>query len=211
MSGPPTQIAILNIESKNNHTALPGRVFYCPKSAKAGPNSIPNPSCPIRHAKARGEWAELRFMTRAVELGLRVTKPWGDNAPYDLAVESRGQFLRVQVKCTLFQRGHSYKCPRLQRSPLNPRPDRLHRHLRNPRRHLVHPPHSRNRRPPRHPPNPHRKTSKHARNKEAWHPAKNADPSCPVILSEGARFAFRIALRSRRTPCPPAISTTCTN
>jgi hypothetical protein len=42
---------------------------------------MPNPSCPIRHAKARGEWAELRFMTRAAELGLRVTKPWGDNAP----------------------------------------------------------------------------------------------------------------------------------
>ena len=69
-----------------------------------------NPKCPIRHAKARGEWAELRFMTRAAELGLRVTKPWGDNAPYDLAVETRGHFLRVQVKCTLFQRGRSYKC-----------------------------------------------------------------------------------------------------
>src|SRR5215475_5840022 len=26
----------------------------------------------IRHAKARGEWAELRFMTRATELGFRV-------------------------------------------------------------------------------------------------------------------------------------------
>jgi PD-(D/E)XK nuclease superfamily protein len=64
----------------------------------------------IRHAKARGEWAELRFMTRAAELGFRVTKPWGDNAPYDLAIESRGCFLRVQVKCTQFQRGHSYKC-----------------------------------------------------------------------------------------------------
>ncbi len=35
----------------------------------------------IAHAKARGEWAELRFMTRAAELGLRVAKPWGDNSP----------------------------------------------------------------------------------------------------------------------------------
>lgn len=34
----------------------------------------------------------------------------GDNAPYDLAVESGGHFLRVQVKCTQFRRGHSYKC-----------------------------------------------------------------------------------------------------
>lgn len=71
---------------------------------------MPIPSCPVRHAKARGEWAELRFMTRAGELGLRVTKPWGDNAPYDLAVEHRGHFLRVQVKCTQQKRWHSYRC-----------------------------------------------------------------------------------------------------
>jgi hypothetical protein len=64
----------------------------------------------IRHPKARGEWAELRFMIRATELGLRVTKPWGDNAPYDLAIETNGRFLRVQVKCTRFRRGRSYKC-----------------------------------------------------------------------------------------------------
>ena len=64
----------------------------------------------IRHAKARGEWAELRFMTRAAELGLRVTKPWGDNAPYDFAVEADGHFFRIQVKCTRFRRGRSYKC-----------------------------------------------------------------------------------------------------
>jgi hypothetical protein len=36
----------------------------------------------IRHPKARGEWAELRFMTRAAELLFRVAKPWGDCAPY---------------------------------------------------------------------------------------------------------------------------------
>ncbi len=64
----------------------------------------------LRQAKARGEWAELRFMTRAAEQGLRVTKPWGDNAPYDFAVESRGHFLRVQVKCTQYKRQHSYVC-----------------------------------------------------------------------------------------------------
>jgi PD-(D/E)XK endonuclease len=64
----------------------------------------------IRHAKARGEWAELCFMTRATELGLRVTKPWGDNAPYDLAVETHGRFLRVQVKCTRQKRWNSYRC-----------------------------------------------------------------------------------------------------
>ncbi|HEY3971898.1 MAG TPA: hypothetical protein VGM18_02775 [Candidatus Sulfotelmatobacter sp.] len=47
-------------------------------------NSLPNPNrdaMHIRHSKARGEWAELRFMTRATELGFRVTKPWGETAP----------------------------------------------------------------------------------------------------------------------------------
>ena len=64
----------------------------------------------IRLAKERGEWAELRFMTRATELRLRVAKPWGDSAPYDLATEYRARFSRVQVKCTFFHRGNSYKC-----------------------------------------------------------------------------------------------------
>ena len=69
-----------------------------------------NPGMSIHHAKALGEWAELRFMERATARGLRVTKPWGDNAPYDFAVETAGHFLRVQVKCTRFRRGRSYKC-----------------------------------------------------------------------------------------------------
>jgi hypothetical protein len=64
----------------------------------------------IRHAKARGEWAELRFMTRATEFGLRVTKPWGDSSPYDLATEYRARFRRVQVKCTQQNRWNSYRC-----------------------------------------------------------------------------------------------------
>ena len=64
----------------------------------------------IRHAKERGEWAEARFITRALELGFRVSKPWSDSAPYDLATDHRGRFRRVQVKCTIFHRGNSYKC-----------------------------------------------------------------------------------------------------
>jgi hypothetical protein len=31
-------------------------------------------------------------------------------APFDLALEHHGHFARVQVKCTIFHRGHSYKC-----------------------------------------------------------------------------------------------------
>ena len=64
----------------------------------------------IHHAKERGEWAELRFMERVAEHGLRVTKPWGDNAPYDFAIDHDGHFLRVQVKCTMQKRWNSYRC-----------------------------------------------------------------------------------------------------
>jgi hypothetical protein len=64
----------------------------------------------IRHPKLRGEWAELRFILRAIELGLILSKPYGDSAPYDLVVDHQGHFLRIQVKCTVFHRGNSYKC-----------------------------------------------------------------------------------------------------
>ena len=64
----------------------------------------------IRHPKARGEWAELRFMIRALELGFHAAKPWGDTAPYDVATDHRGHFRRVQVKCTFSMRWNSYRC-----------------------------------------------------------------------------------------------------
>ncbi len=72
----------------------------------------------IPHPKLRGEWAELRFQLRAAERGLILAKPCGDCAPYDFLVacperpnsDRRGHFLRVQVKCTVFHRGNSYKC-----------------------------------------------------------------------------------------------------
>jgi hypothetical protein len=70
----------------------------------------PNRPPQIPHAKQRGEWAEIRFLSRATEHGLRLSKPWGDSAPYDFAVDHQGRFLRVQVKCTTCKRGHSYKC-----------------------------------------------------------------------------------------------------
>ncbi len=54
----------------------------------------------IKHPKLRGEWAELRFMTCAAEHGLCVSKPWGETARYDFAVEHEGRFVRVQVKST---------------------------------------------------------------------------------------------------------------
>jgi hypothetical protein len=69
-----------------------------------------NQGIDIQHPKARGEWAELRFMARAAEHGLCVAKPWGDMAPFDFIVEHQGHFLRVQVKSTKFRRWNSYVC-----------------------------------------------------------------------------------------------------
>jgi hypothetical protein len=65
----------------------------------------------IQLPKLRGEWAELCFMQRVTQLGLILTKPWGDSAPYDFAVDHLGHFLRIQVKCTLQRREkQSYRC-----------------------------------------------------------------------------------------------------
>ncbi len=55
------------------------------------------------HPKLRGEWAEIRFLARASELGLRVSKPYGDCLPYDFIVEHGGRMFRVQVKSTSYQ------------------------------------------------------------------------------------------------------------
>ena len=66
---------------------------------------------PFPHFKLQGEWAELIFMARAAEQGLRVSRPWGDSAPYDVAVEHNGRFLRVQIKSTRCRHSAgAYKC-----------------------------------------------------------------------------------------------------
>jgi hypothetical protein len=72
--------------------------------------SMKNDGMKIKHPKRRGEWAELRFMTRAAEQGLCVTKPWGETARYDFAVEHEGRFVRVQVKSTMFVDRGGYSC-----------------------------------------------------------------------------------------------------
>jgi hypothetical protein len=64
----------------------------------------------IKHPKLRGEWAELCFMVRAAEHGLQVSKPWGETAHYDFAVEYDGHFVRVQVKSTMFKDRGGYSC-----------------------------------------------------------------------------------------------------
>src|SRR5438034_2480601 len=49
-------------------------------------------------------------MTCAAEHGLCVTKPWGETAHYDFAVENQGRFIRVQVKSTGFKDRGGYSC-----------------------------------------------------------------------------------------------------
>jgi hypothetical protein len=62
----------------------------------------------IKQNKQRGEWAELRFMARASEHGLSVSKPWGECCRYDFIVEHAGKLLRVQVKSTTCRKRNSY-------------------------------------------------------------------------------------------------------
>lgn len=66
------------------------------------------PGMEIKDQKRRGEWAELRFLSRACDQGMTVTRPWGDSLHYDLAVEWEGRLQRVQVKSTLLRKNNSY-------------------------------------------------------------------------------------------------------
>ena len=56
----------------------------------------------IRNHKKRGQWAELRFMTKATELGFQIAEPRGDAAPYDVVLDVGGRFISVQIKSTFF-------------------------------------------------------------------------------------------------------------
>jgi hypothetical protein len=64
----------------------------------------------IKHPKVRGEWVELKFMLRAIELGLHLNKPWGEVMPYDFVIEYHARFVRVQVKSTMFIDRGGYSC-----------------------------------------------------------------------------------------------------
>jgi PD-(D/E)XK endonuclease len=71
---------------------------------------MPSSRMNLRHPKKRGEWAEMRFMVRAAEHGITVSKPWGDSSCYDFASEYDGNFYRVQVKSTSLKIYESYSC-----------------------------------------------------------------------------------------------------
>jgi len=60
--------------------------------------------------KERGEWVELQFMAAAAQRRFTVSKPWGDTRPYDVGIEYKQNFLRVQVKSTTMRSGPGYLC-----------------------------------------------------------------------------------------------------
>ena len=62
----------------------------------------------LPHSKLRGEWAEVYFMQEAMARGFVVAKPYGDSQKYDLIVEFRGVFSRVQVRSCFRKLGNRY-------------------------------------------------------------------------------------------------------
>ena len=60
--------------------------------------------------KQRGEWVELLFMTLAAQRRFNVARPWGDSARYDVCIEKNGRFRRVQIKSTIHWTGGAYHC-----------------------------------------------------------------------------------------------------
>jgi hypothetical protein len=63
----------------------------------------------LRSGKERGEWAELQFMAAAGR-SFTVCKPWGESSPFDVGIEYRPNFLRVQVKSSTNRIGRGYWC-----------------------------------------------------------------------------------------------------
>jgi hypothetical protein len=65
----------------------------------------------IKNCKRRGEWVELVFAVRAMELGLRLARPWGESSGYDFTVDQGARIVRVQVKSTTFKESaEGYSC-----------------------------------------------------------------------------------------------------
>jgi hypothetical protein len=64
----------------------------------------------IRNCKKRGEWVELVFAVRGLELRLLLGRPWGESSGYDFTVDQGWRIVRVQVKSTMFREGTGYSC-----------------------------------------------------------------------------------------------------
>jgi hypothetical protein len=60
--------------------------------------------------KLIGEWVELKFMARAADEGLTVSKPYGDSAPFDFIVGRHQPLHRVQVRGTSVLKNRGVAC-----------------------------------------------------------------------------------------------------
>ncbi len=60
------------------------------------------------NTKRVGEISEAAFLHKAVSLGFRVTKPWGDSERYDFVVDSGEKLWRVQIKSTAVVQAGGY-------------------------------------------------------------------------------------------------------
>ncbi len=59
-----------------------------------------SPQHPKLNSKRTGEISEAAFLHKAVSLGFKVTKPWGDSERYDFVLDSGARLWRVQIKST---------------------------------------------------------------------------------------------------------------
>lgn len=58
--------------------------------------------------KLKADIAESAVITELLKRGFNVLRPVGDRLPYDLAIDSKGKLIRIQVKSAWFYRG-AYK------------------------------------------------------------------------------------------------------
>lgn len=78
------------------------------QSSTPSPDDLASEPKEFRNTKRTGELVEAAFLHKAVGLGLRVTKPWGDSERYDFVLDSGRRLWRVQIKCTAVERAGGY-------------------------------------------------------------------------------------------------------
>lgn len=60
------------------------------------------------NSKQRGMISETRFLFRCTELGILISQPFGDNAPYDFIIDIDGVLKKVQCKTLQLTPSNAY-------------------------------------------------------------------------------------------------------
>jgi hypothetical protein len=89
------------MEGVSNHDRTIGEDWFAIRGRGGWGKERPNTT-------RTGELAEAAFLHKAVGLGLKVTKPWGDSERYDFVVDAGERLWRVQIKCTAAVRAGGY-------------------------------------------------------------------------------------------------------